>query len=71
MSTTYDDILGLLEKEGETLKWGQIYHMFKKSNLFVKDEDIDELQVLNNIMKSGIFGVATHPLLFLFADFIT
>jgi hypothetical protein len=32
VGATYDDTSGLLEKEGETLKWGDVYHMFKKSN---------------------------------------
>jgi hypothetical protein len=26
----YDDTFGLLEKGGETLKWGNVYQMFKK-----------------------------------------
>jgi hypothetical protein len=28
----YDDTLRLLEKEGETLKWGEVYYMFKNQN---------------------------------------
>jgi hypothetical protein len=68
---TYDDTPGLLEKDGETLKWGEIYHMFKKSNFSVEAEDPDELQVFKNIRKSSIFRVATHPTIFPYADAIT
>jgi hypothetical protein len=36
---TYDDTSGLLEKDKETLKWGDVYHMFKKSNFFIEAEE--------------------------------
>jgi hypothetical protein len=35
----YDDTSGLLDKEGETLKWGEVYYMFKKSNFSMEAED--------------------------------
>jgi hypothetical protein len=35
IGATYNDTYGLLEKDGETLKWGEVYHMFKKSNLSI------------------------------------
>jgi hypothetical protein len=38
----YDDTYGLLEKEGETLKWGNVYQMFKKKNFSTDVEDQDE-----------------------------
>jgi hypothetical protein len=60
----------LLEKDRETLKWGKIYHIFKKSNLSTEAEDPDELQVFRNIRKSSKFGVATHPKIFPYADAI-
>jgi hypothetical protein len=30
VKTIYDDTLRLLEKDGETLKWGEVYYMFNK-----------------------------------------
>jgi hypothetical protein len=62
--TIYDDMSGLLEKDGETLKWGEVYYMFKKSNFSVEEEEPDELQAFKNIRKSGIFRVAAHPVVF-------
>jgi hypothetical protein len=50
-----------LEKDRETLKWGEVYHMFKKSKFSVEDEEPDELQVFMNIRKSGISKVTTYP----------
>jgi hypothetical protein len=43
VGTIYDDTSGLLEKDGETLKWGEFYYMFKKSNFSVEVEEPDEL----------------------------
>jgi hypothetical protein len=53
----YDDTFGLLEKEGETLKWGNVYQMFKKKNFSIDVEDHDELKIFKNIRKSRIFRV--------------
>jgi hypothetical protein len=69
--TVYDDTSGLLDKDGETLKWGEVYYMFKKSNFSVEAEEPDELQVFRNIRKLGIFRVATHPTVFPCADTIS
>lgn len=55
---------GLLEKDGETLKWGEFYHIFKKSNFSSKAEDLDELQAFRNIRKSRIFTVSSPPTIF-------
>jgi len=41
--TIYDDISWFLEKDGETLKWEDVYYMFKKSNFSMEEEDLDEL----------------------------
>jgi len=41
--TVYDDTSGFLEKEGETLKWGEVYYIFKKSNFSTKAEDPSDL----------------------------
>jgi hypothetical protein len=35
IESTYDDMSRLLEKYGETLKWGEVYHMLKKSNFSI------------------------------------
>jgi len=40
----YDDTSRLLEKNGETLKWGEVYYMFKKSNFSTEAEELNELQ---------------------------
>jgi hypothetical protein len=71
IGATYDDTTGILEKDRETLKWGEIYHMFKKSNFSVETEDPDELQAFKNIRKSWIFRVATHPTIFPCTDAIS
>jgi hypothetical protein len=51
IGATYDDTYGLLEKDGETLKWGEVYHMFKKSNFSTDVKDQDELKIFKNIKK--------------------
>jgi hypothetical protein len=30
VETIYDDTTRLLDKDGEALKWGEVYYMFKK-----------------------------------------
>jgi hypothetical protein len=67
----YDDTSGVLDKEGEILRWGEFYHMFKKSNFSTEAEDPSELQAFRNIRKSGIFRVAAHPTVFPCADAIS
>jgi hypothetical protein len=69
--TVYDNTSGILDKEGEILKWGEVYHMFKKSNFSTEAEDPGELQAFKNIIKSGIFRVAAHPTVFPCADAIS
>jgi hypothetical protein len=56
-----------VEKDEEMLKWGDVYHMFKKSNFSMEAKEPDELQVFKNIRKSGIFKVETHPTMFPYA----
>jgi hypothetical protein len=41
----YNDTYGLLEKEGEELRWGEVHKMFKKYNFSIDDEDKDELKI--------------------------
>jgi hypothetical protein len=55
-----------LEKEGETLKWGNVYLMFTKSNFLVEAEYQDELKIFKNIQKYGIFRVTTRDPIFPF-----
>jgi hypothetical protein len=62
IKATYDDTSGLLEKDGETLKWGEVYHMFKKYNFSTDAKDQDELKIFKNIRKSNIFRVVSHPI---------
>jgi hypothetical protein len=40
----YDDTTRFLEKGEDSLKWGDIYQMFKKQNFLVDVEDQDELK---------------------------
>jgi hypothetical protein len=68
--TVYDDTSRILDKEGETLKWGEVYYMFRKSNFSTEAEDPGELQAFKNIRKSGLFRVVTHPTVFPCADVI-
>jgi hypothetical protein len=51
----YDEKYGLIEKEGETLKWVNVYQMFKKKNFSTDVEDHDELKIFKNIRNSIIF----------------
>jgi len=71
VETIYDHTSGLLQKDGETLKWGEVYYMFKKSNFSIESEELDELQAFRNIKKSGIFRLAAHPAVFSCADAIS
>ena len=32
----YDDTSEILERDGEKLKWEEVYHMFKKSKFFIE-----------------------------------
>jgi hypothetical protein len=50
---------------------GRNISMFKKSNFSTEAEDLNELQVFKNIRKPGIFGVASHPVVFSYVDSIT
>jgi hypothetical protein len=70
-SPIYDDTTGILEKEGETLKWGEVYQMFKKKNYAIDAEDQDELRVFKNIRKSRIFKVAARAVVFPCVDAIS
>jgi hypothetical protein len=66
-----DDTTGLLEKEGDALRWGDVYQMFKKQNLSIDVEDQDELRIFKNIRRSGIFRVAARVVVFPCVDAIT
>jgi hypothetical protein len=66
----YDDNSGILEKEGETLKWGDVYNMFKKSNFPTESEDQDEVKILKNIHRSGIFKVTVWNVIFPYVNAI-
>jgi hypothetical protein len=70
VGATYDDTSGILEKQGETLKWGDVYHMFKKSSFSTDAKDQDELKIFKNIKRSGIFRVASHVVVFPYVDAI-
>jgi hypothetical protein len=45
LRATYDDTSGLIKKDVETLKWGEVYYISKKSNLSTEDEYPEEIQV--------------------------
>lgn len=45
LRSTYDDTSGLIKKDVETLKWGEVYYISKKSNLSTEDEYPEEIQV--------------------------
>jgi hypothetical protein len=42
-----------LEKGEDSLKWGDVYQMFKKQNFVIDAEDQDELKIFKNIKKYG------------------
>jgi len=50
----YDDIVRFLEKWEDSLRWGDIYQMFKKQNFIINGEYQDELIIFKNIKKYGI-----------------
>jgi hypothetical protein len=62
---------GLLEKGGDSLKWGDVFQMFKKKNFLVDVEDQDELKVFRNIKKSRIHRVVACVIVFSCADAIS
>jgi hypothetical protein len=53
--TIYDDISVLIYKDGETLKWVEVYYMLNKSNLCIEEEEPDDLQVFREIKKTRNF----------------
>jgi len=63
-SAIYNDIKWLLEKGGDSLKFGDVFQMFKKKILLVDVEYQDELKVFKNIIKLGIHGVASCVVVF-------
>jgi hypothetical protein len=60
-----------LEKEGETLNWGDVYHKFKKSIFPIEAEDQDEMKILKNIWRSRIFIVTSRDIVFPWSDSIS
>jgi len=67
----YDDTSIIMDKYGDILNWGEVYHMFKKSNFSTEAEDPRELHAFRNIRKSGIFRVAVHSTVFPCAEAIS
>ena len=45
----YNDTSRFLDKGENPLKWGDLYHMFKKKNFATVVEDQDELNIFKNI----------------------
>jgi hypothetical protein len=60
-----------LEKEGETLKWGDVYRMFKKSSFPTEAKDQDEMKIFKKYWRSGIFRVTSHVVVFPCVDAIS
>jgi hypothetical protein len=67
----YDDNVSVLEKEGETLKWGEVYQIFKKEKFSTDAKDNDELQVFKNIIKLGIFIFVAQVFVFPYTNAIS
>jgi hypothetical protein len=67
----YEDTSGLLNKEGNALRWGNVYQVFKRHKFSTNVEDQDELKIFKKIINSRIFIVATHVLMFHCSDAIT
>jgi hypothetical protein len=66
----YGDTIGLLKKGQDPLKWDEVFQMFKLQNFPINVEDQDQLQIFNNIRKSKLHRVATHPSVLPCADAI-
>ena len=60
LGEVYDDTTRLLEKGGESLKWGEVFQMFKRQTFPVEADDQDELQIFNNIWRLQLHRVETH-----------
>jgi hypothetical protein len=60
-----------LEKEGETLNWGDSYHKFKKSIFPIEVENQDKMKILKNIWRSGILIVIAYIIVFPWSDSIS
>jgi hypothetical protein len=67
----YNDTYGFLEKGEDALRWGDIYHMFKKKKFATDIEDQDELKIFKNIIKFGIYRVETRSVVFPCTDAIS
>jgi len=67
----YENTIVLLEKAGTSLKWGEVFQMFKKKNFPVEVEDWDEIKIFKNIYRSGLHRVAAYATIFPFADVIS
>jgi hypothetical protein len=60
----YDDTSRLLYQEGDVLRWGDVYHMFKKHKFSIEAVDKDELKIFKNIRMYRIFRVASQDVVF-------
>ena len=49
LGLVYDDITCLLDKGGDSLKWGETFHMFKRHTFLVEDDDQYELDIFKEI----------------------
>jgi hypothetical protein len=67
----YNDTSRFLEKEGDTLRWGDVYYIFKKKKFSTDAKDQDELNIFNNFRRSIISRVATRAVVFPCVDTIT
>jgi hypothetical protein len=57
----YGDTTGLLKKGQDTLKWDEVFQMFKLQNFPINVEYQDQLRIFNNIRKSKLHRVVAHP----------
>lgn len=57
LGLVYDDITCLLDKGGDSLKWGEPFHMFKRHTFLVEDDDQDELDNFKKNQRSRIHRV--------------
>jgi len=66
----YDDTTRLLEKGGTSLKWGEVFQMFKRQPFLVEVEDRDEFKIFKNIKRLGLHRVASCAVVFSCANTI-
>ena len=66
----YDDTIGFIEKVN-SLKWGEVFQMFKNQSFPLEEKYEYELNIFRNIKKLRLHRVASHTSVFPCVDTIS